>query len=141
MYDLAISFATENRMIAKEIALALRSNEYKIFYDEFEMHMLWGEDLSIQLPCRYNNATYCLILLSKYYLNKMWTNIELKIIISKYIRDICSDNIILINLDGSSINLFGVSNISKCFNFYSTYDMSCLIEYIKDILNKNKIKS
>ena len=76
-YDIVLSFAGEDREYAKEIAECLKANGVKVFYDEFEEHKLWGQDLYVYLDNIYRNeARFCLMFLSKDYAKKLWTNHE-----------------------------------------------------------------
>jgi hypothetical protein len=78
-YHLAISFAGEDREIAEEIAKKLSVLGYKVFYDKYEQAILWGKDLYSHLNEIYSKkAQYCLIIISKNYAEKQWTNLERK---------------------------------------------------------------
>ena len=44
-YDVALSFAGEDRQYAKELADLLDAGKYSVFYDEYELAKLWGENL------------------------------------------------------------------------------------------------
>jgi hypothetical protein len=78
-YDIALSFAGENRDVAEEIAEALEKNSVKVFYDKYEEHDLWGKDLYEDLSKVYSEeARYCIILISKHYIEKNWTRHERK---------------------------------------------------------------
>src|SRR5260370_32845644 len=44
-YDVALSFAGEDRGIVESIARQLVDCDVKVFYDEFVTHELWGKDL------------------------------------------------------------------------------------------------
>jgi hypothetical protein len=78
-YDIAISFAGEDRKIAEEIAEKLKSNGIKVFYDSYEKATLWGKDLYEHLNEVYKNkATFCLMVISNNYRDKQWTNHERK---------------------------------------------------------------
>jgi hypothetical protein len=86
-YDLAISFAGEQRGLAETFARRLDASGYSIFYDEFHQAELWGRDLSIALNNVYSReARYCLIVLSKDYVAKPWTNHERQSAISQFIQ-------------------------------------------------------
>lgn len=79
VYDLAISFAGEDRMIAEEIAEKLKNFGFQIFYDKYEQATLWGKDLYSHLTDVYRKkANYCLMIISKNYSEKQWTNHERK---------------------------------------------------------------
>jgi hypothetical protein len=78
-YHVALSFAGEDRPIAKKFADALTLSGYKVFYDEYEQAALWGKDLYSHLSDIYGKrAKYCLMLISKYYAEKLWTTHERK---------------------------------------------------------------
>ena len=86
-YDLAISFAGEQRPLADVFARRLDASGYSIFYDEFQQAELWGRDLSIALGEVYSReARYCLIILSADYVTKPWTNHERQGAISQFIQ-------------------------------------------------------
>jgi hypothetical protein len=87
-YDLAISFAGEQRELAESLATKLDAAGYSIFYDKFEAAELWGQDLTIALGDVYSReARYCLVILSKEYITKAWTNLERQNALSRFIRD------------------------------------------------------
>lgn len=44
-YEVALSFAGENRELVEAIAQGLRRWRIKVFYDNFERSNLWGKDL------------------------------------------------------------------------------------------------
>lgn len=76
-YDIAISFAGEERKIALEIATSLQKHGLQVFYDGFEESSLLGENLFEYFHSVYSQqAQYCIILVSKAYLEKTWTTHE-----------------------------------------------------------------
>ncbi|MBI2859674.1 MAG: TIR domain-containing protein [Chloroflexi bacterium] len=78
-YDVALSFAGEDRPQAEALAMALLSRGIRPFYDEFEKHNLWGKDLIEFLHEVYSKqARYCIILISKHYVAKGWPTHERK---------------------------------------------------------------
>jgi hypothetical protein len=88
IYDLAISFAGEDRATAEDIATRLRAAGYEIFYDRFEQAKLIGEDLTRILGEIYeNNSRYCLILISVHYIQKPWTNHERQFALARALRE------------------------------------------------------
>lgn len=75
-YDLAISFAGEDRQIVEEYANAIKS-KLNIFYADFEEVDLWGTNLYDTLDTIYRlKAHYCVVFLSRHYATKVWTNHE-----------------------------------------------------------------
>lgn len=87
-YDLAISFAGEDRPLARGLADRLDAAGYSIFFDEFHQAELWGRDLSVALSEVYaRDARWCLILVSEAYLQKPWTNIERQNALSRFMKE------------------------------------------------------
>lgn len=75
--DIAISFAGEDRIYAEELATLLIDNGVRVFYDAFAKAELWGEDLYSYLDNIYRTrARFCVVLISKHYAGKLWTNHE-----------------------------------------------------------------
>jgi len=78
-YDVALTFAGEDRKIAEELAAKLTAAGVSVFYDKYEKASLWGEDLYLHLQTVYRDrARFCLLLISKYYPEKAWPRHELK---------------------------------------------------------------
>jgi hypothetical protein len=78
-FDVALSFAGEDRKYVEEVASNLRKMGIKVFYDKYELVTLWGKNLYDHLQDVYQNkATYTVIFISKHYAEKIWTNHERK---------------------------------------------------------------
>jgi hypothetical protein len=78
-YDVALSFAGENRPIVEQLAVLLEAEGLEVFYDNFKKSDLWGRDLFQHLDDVYaNQARFCVIFVSEAYAKKAWTNHELK---------------------------------------------------------------
>ena len=78
-YDVALSFAGEDRSTAEELAEGLSAAGLRVFYDRYEQAQLWGKDLYQHLQSVYRDrARYCLILVSAPYVAKLWTKHELR---------------------------------------------------------------
>ena len=76
-YDIALSFAGEQREYAETIANRLKEHGASVFYDDFEKSDLWGRDLYTHLHDVYSaKAHYCILLASAAYADKMWTSHE-----------------------------------------------------------------
>jgi hypothetical protein len=76
-YDIALSFAGEDRTYVAEIAECLRSRGVRVFYDKYEEASLWGKDLYSHLCDVYQNqALFTIIFVSSSYTKKLWTNLE-----------------------------------------------------------------
>lgn len=76
-FEIALSFAGENREYVREVANNLKSYGVRVFYDEFEEHTLWGKNLISYLQEIYKEkAKYTVMFISKDYAKKVWTNHE-----------------------------------------------------------------
>lgn len=76
-YDVAFSFAGEDRQVVERIALEVRNRGISVFYDDFEKSALWGKDLYEYLADLYSKrAKFCVIFASASYKEKRWTNHE-----------------------------------------------------------------
>lgn len=79
IYDVALSFAGEDRIPAERIADLLQEAGCSVFYDKYEQADLWGKDLYQHLSQVYGEkARFCLVFVSKHYAEKLWTKHELK---------------------------------------------------------------
>ena len=76
-YDVALSFAGEDRACAELLAVELQRHGVRVFYDEFEKAELWGRNLYEYLTDVYlRRARFCIMLVSKAYAAKRWTKLE-----------------------------------------------------------------
>jgi Uncharacterized protein containing a TIR (Toll-Interleukin 1-resistance) domain len=77
-YDVALSFAGENREYVERVAKYLKNRGINVFYDMFEQASLWGKDLYSYLDDIYQHrARYCIVFLSEHYASKNWTRHEM----------------------------------------------------------------
>ena len=78
-FDVALSFAGEDREYVEKVANTLREMEIKVFYDKYEKVSLWGKDLFEHLIDVYQNkARYTIIFCSRHFEKKVWPNHERK---------------------------------------------------------------
>lgn len=76
-YDVALSFAGEDRGYVEKVAEILKAIGIQIFYDKYEEVDLWGKNLYTHLDEIYQKKSeYCIMFISKYYKEKLWTNHE-----------------------------------------------------------------
>ena len=76
-YDVALSFAGEQRAYVEKVAAALRRRGVRPFYDDYEKASLWGKDLYEHLDWVYQKAArYCVLFASEAYAAKVWTTHE-----------------------------------------------------------------
>jgi hypothetical protein len=76
-FDVALSFAGEDRPFVKKTARLLKQARIRVFYDEFEQVNLWGKNLYEHLHFVYRDAAqYVVIFISEHYARKAWTTHE-----------------------------------------------------------------
>lgn len=76
-FDIALSFAGEDRAYVDAVAHTLRDRGVKVFYDLFEEADLWGKDLYAHLSEIYQKrARFTVMFISEAYNRKLWTNHE-----------------------------------------------------------------
>jgi hypothetical protein len=76
-YDVALSFAGEDRETVAAVADCLRGRGVRVFYDEFEKTRLWGTDLEAHLANVYMSwSRYVIMFVSRHYANKPWARHE-----------------------------------------------------------------
>jgi tetratricopeptide (TPR) repeat protein len=103
-FDIAISFAGEDRDIAKEFAVKLTKSGLRIFYDDYEQANLLGETLTEYLIDIYKNkASFCLVLVSKHYIVKRWTRHEWKAAQARAFEEYDKAYILPIRIDDSEL--------------------------------------
>jgi len=76
-YDVALSFAGEQRAYVEQVATGLKDVGVSVFYDMFERSDLWGKNLVDHLADIYQKRSrYVVMFISKDYVEKAWTTHE-----------------------------------------------------------------
>ena len=76
-YEIALSFAGEDRVFVEAVAKALRERGVKVFYDAFEQVTILGKDLTAHLADVYGKlADFCAMFVSCHYARKAWPDFE-----------------------------------------------------------------
>jgi hypothetical protein len=76
-YDVALSFAGEDRTFVELVAKHLKERNVRVFYDKDEEVYLWGKDMGDALDSVYRlHSNVVVIFISAHYARKMWTNHE-----------------------------------------------------------------
>jgi 5-methylcytosine-specific restriction endonuclease McrA len=111
-YEVAISFAGEDRAFAEAVAKGLRDAGVEIFYDNFYAADLWGKDLSVELRQVYHESSeFCIMILSQHYVDKMWTSFERQQAIERLIRGNGKEYVLPVRLDGFAGEVPGLSGM------------------------------
>jgi hypothetical protein len=102
-YDVALSYAGEDREVVEKIAYALISLGLRVFYDKFERHVLLGKNLFDHLTEVYSSRSkFCLVLISKSYVLKEWTNLERQSAQARSLKS-ASEYILPVRIDGTAV--------------------------------------
>ncbi|MEM1122806.1 MAG: toll/interleukin-1 receptor domain-containing protein, partial [Bacteroidota bacterium] len=85
IYDVALSYSSSERSFVEEVADYLNQKDIKVFYDVIQREKTWGNNLEVYLQHIYRNAArYCVLFVSKSYLEKKWTRFELEQALDRY---------------------------------------------------------
>jgi len=102
-YDVALSFAGENRDYVEKVAENLVQLGVTVFYDRFETVNLWGSDLAEHLGEVYSkDAHFVVIFTSLAYASKAWPNHEKQFALSRHLQGV-QGRILPVKVDDSEI--------------------------------------
>ncbi|WP_308552612.1 TIR domain-containing protein [uncultured Peptoniphilus sp.] len=103
-YDVALSFAGEDRKFVEDCAEILRALNINVFYDNYEKEVLLGKNLYSYLADVYQNkARFAVVFVSESYKKKRWTNHELEYITArKFTQD--EEYLLPVKLDETELN-------------------------------------
>ncbi|GIE93308.1 toll/interleukin-1 receptor domain-containing protein [Paractinoplanes rishiriensis] len=103
-FDVALTFAGEDRAFVEQIAQALKASGIAVFYDQFEQAKLWGEDLSVYLDEVYRQKSrYVVLFGSTHYISKVWTSHERRSAQARAIEERGAAYLLPVRLDDSPI--------------------------------------
>jgi hypothetical protein len=103
-YDVCLSFASEQRSYAEQVAHQLRLRGVRVFYDVYEQAGLWGTDLTESLQKVYGEQSrYCVLFASAAYERSMWTKHERRSALERALRNWNADYILPVRFDETAI--------------------------------------
>lgn len=87
-YQVALSFAGEQRDYVEKVAKLLEARSIAVFYDEFETVQLWGKDAVEAFHDVYSTrAKYVVMFISSDYVAKMWPGHESRSALSRMLKE------------------------------------------------------
>ena len=88
LYQVALSFAGEQRDYVEEVARHLRSRNIAVFYDGFERVQLWGRSGAEVFNRAFEqDSANVLMFISKAYVEKAWTRHERRSALSRMVQE------------------------------------------------------
>jgi hypothetical protein len=104
-FDVAISFAGTERILAEELATRVRGAGFEVFYDEFYPMQLWGKDLVVFFDNIYRKASrYCVMFVSREYADRMWTIQERRSAQARALTEKGNEYILPIRIDNTELD-------------------------------------
>ena len=111
-YEVALSFAGEDRGFAEAVASSLKGAGVNVFYDDYYAADLWGQDLSVMLREVYHSSSqFCIMIISEHYVNKMWPIHERQQAIERMIQQQGNAYVLPVRLDGYTGEVPGMSGM------------------------------
>ncbi|MBF0134663.1 MAG: toll/interleukin-1 receptor domain-containing protein [Magnetococcales bacterium] len=111
-YDVAISYASEDRDFVDKVANNLSSKGLKVYYDVFEKIAVrnWGRRLQEIIYKTYKtDSDFVVVFVSKKYVEKKWPKYELRSSLEGMLeRNV--DHLLLAKFDDTILDDFGISN-------------------------------
>ncbi len=136
-YDVFISHASEDKdEVVRPLAYALQAEGLSVWYDEFEMKI--GDSLRRKIDKGLANSRFGIVVLSKDFIKKGWTNYELDGIITKVVT---GEQIVLPiwhNITKKEVIDFSPSLADKLARNTSAYTVEEIASEIADVINTSQ---
>ena len=84
LYDVFISYASEDQVIASEIVGGLKYVGFRVWYDRFVLRV--GDNLLDTIEDGLGHSKFGILLISPHYISKRWTNFEMDTLIRQSIE-------------------------------------------------------
>lgn len=137
-YDVALSFAGEDRAVAEEFGNLLINKNIKVLRDEYQVGAVWGKDLVDHLVNIYGRkARYCVMLISQYYPLKKWTEAERIAAQERSFRD-ANEYILPVQLDDSEVS--GIAETPGYIDLRQ-HSMESIVNLLEQKLTQTKGRS
>lgn len=144
-YDVAVSFAGEQRAYVEDVVRGLDLPAGRVFYDADYKAALWGEELTEVFTTLYRDeARYVVIFISREYSEKEWCRVERRAALSRRMRT-QGAFILPVRLDSTKLD-----DVSGLLDTIGSLDgvregvrgvVECLREKLSDLVNQNTVPS
>ncbi|MDR1387940.1 MAG: TIR domain-containing protein [Propionibacteriaceae bacterium] len=83
-FDIAVTFAGEDRAFVDEVVVLVKEAGLTVFYDEDAKIEMWGQDLTEYFPDVYEHrARFAVMFVSAHYAAKPWTRLERRNVLAR----------------------------------------------------------
>lgn len=137
-YDVAVSFASEDKAFAEELFNLLRHKNREVFRDEYTPADVWGKDVLDHLVNLYaRKARYCVMLISQNYPLRQWTEAERTAVQERSFRD-PNEYILPIQLDDTEVP--GITE-TKAYKEFRRHSIEGVVDLLEQKLKELKARS
>ena len=135
-YDVFISHASEDKdVVVRPLAIALQQKGLKVWYDEFELRI--GDSLRQKIDKGLGNSRFGIVVLSKNFIRKGWTNYELDGIITKAVSGQQVVLPIWHEITKQEVIDYSPSLADKLARNTATYTIEEISEEIAEVINEH----
>ncbi|NHF60357.1 DUF1883 domain-containing protein [Flavobacteriaceae bacterium TP-CH-4] len=135
-YDVFISHASEDKdEVVRPLAKSLQTTGLKVWYDEFELRI--GDSLRQKIDKGLANSRFGIVVLSKNFIRKGWTNYELDGIMTKSINGQQIMLPIWHKITKQEVIDYSPSMADKVARNTATYTIEEIAEEISEVINEN----
>ncbi len=136
-YDVFISHASEDKDdVARPLAEALRNNGLSVWYDEFELKI--GDSLRRKIDKGIANSNFGVIVISRDFINKGWTNYELDGLITRTVNGEQTMLPIWHNVTKREVINYSPSLADKLARSTTDFTVEEIADEIADLINERK---
>ncbi len=136
-YDVFISHASEDKeTVAHPLADALKSNGLSVWYDEFELKI--GDSLRRKIDKGIANSNFGIIVISRDFINKGWTNYELDGLITRAVNGDQTILPIWHNITKREVINYSPSLVDKLARSTTEFTIEEIAEEIADLINSHR---
>jgi len=134
-YDVFISHASEDKEdVVRPLALSLKQAGLRVWFDEFELRI--GDSLRQKIDKGLANSRFGIVVLSKNFIRKGWTNYELDGIVTKAISGQQVVLPIWHNITKQEVIDYSPSLADRLARNTATYTIEEIAEEIADVINQ-----
>lgn len=136
-YDVFISHASEDKDdVARPLAEALRNNGLSVWYDEFELKI--GDSLRRKIDKGIANSNFGVIVISRDFISKGWTNYELDGLITKAVNGEQTMLPVWHNVTKREVINYSPSLADKLARSTTDFTVEEIADEIADLINERK---